>query len=149
MTAEVLPDRIRSKFVASESGCWEWQAGRNAAGYGIVGFGPGSRSHLAHRVTFLLVRGPIPAGLELDHLCQNRRCVNPDHLEPVVHRENVRRADMSGNGAEFRDRDSCSQGHRYTPENTLHRVRNGSPRRICRACHARNAAASRRRLNAV
>jgi hypothetical protein len=69
--------------------CWVWQWSLKGDGYGqAVGpNGPGK----AHRIVYERLRGPIPAGLELDHLCRNPLCVNPDHLEPVTHQENLRR----------------------------------------------------------
>ena len=70
--------------------CWLWQGGVNKT----TGYGKGFRlanEELAHRVAYALVKGYIPDGLELDHLCRNRRCVNPDHLEAVTHTVNVRR----------------------------------------------------------
>jgi hypothetical protein len=83
-------------------GCWEYTGLRNRYGYGTIS--TGSRlnhsiaQRLAHRVLYEAMRGPIPDGLELDHLCGNRGCVNPGHLEPVTHIENVARA--------WKDRDS-------------------------------------------
>ena len=62
-------------------GCWEWRGAGSANGYGS--FRVGSRNLCAHRVSYELLVGPIPAGLQIDHVCPNRRCVNPDHLEPV------------------------------------------------------------------
>lgn len=69
--------------------CWLWAAGLNRDGYGR--FGVSGTKLGAHRVAYELLRGPIPDGLELDHLCRAPCCVNPDHLEPVTHRENCRR----------------------------------------------------------
>ena len=73
--------------------CWNWTAGTSAKGYGCFRLGghDGKRTS-AHRVAYELLVGPIPDGLELDHLCRNRRCVNPDHLEPVTGDENKRRS---------------------------------------------------------
>ena len=65
------------------SSCWEWTGTIRKDGYA---------SGAQHRLYYVRAKGPIPAGLELDHLCNNKRCVNPDHLEPVTHAENVRRA---------------------------------------------------------
>ena len=75
------------------SGCWEWVGRTGKDGYGSVGAARNSR--LAHRVSYEWWMGDIPDGLEIDHLCRNRACVRPDHLEPVTHMENVRRGWVS------------------------------------------------------
>jgi len=85
----------------------------------------------AHRLSYETEIGPIPEGLELDHLCRVRSCVNPLHLEPVTHQENVRR----GEGANFwRNKTHCPQGHEYTEENTGISNRNNEKCRYCREC---------------
>ncbi|MGZ6854085.1 MAG: HNH endonuclease [Mycobacteriaceae bacterium] len=77
--------------------------------------------------------GPIPRGLELDHLCRNRRCVNPDHLEPVSHRENCHRAELGVAAADImRSRTHCPRGHKYDQSNTY---RTPKGYRVCRTCH--------------
>ena len=75
--------------------CWEWTGAVDADGYGRISVkGPkGHRMALAHRVAFELTRGPMRRGLQADHLCRNRHCVNPIHIEPVTSAENTRRGD--------------------------------------------------------
>lgn len=75
--------------VAKSDGCWQWMAARTPKGYGQ--FAPHRRHVYAHRYVYELVVGPIPEGLTIDHLCRNRGCVRPDHLEVVTRGENTRR----------------------------------------------------------
>jgi hypothetical protein len=86
----------------------------------------------AHRVTYALVKGPIPAGLQLDHLCRNTSCVNPNHLEAVTTRENTMRS--TGLSALNAKKTHCLRGHEFTPENTY--VKRGDGARVCRQCAA-------------
>jgi hypothetical protein len=108
--------------------CVEWRGAVTSAGYGSVADGKGS-SLLAHRVAYEQVFGPIPAGMTLDHLCRNRRCVNPDHLEPVTNRENILRG--TSPSAVHARKTHCPKGHSYSAENTYTKPR-GS--RECRTC---------------
>ena len=102
-----LPERIEQKFTRG-LGCWEWTAA-TANGYGYVW--SDGRVQPAHRVVYEGLKEPIPDGLHIDHTCHNRRCVNPEHLEPVTCGENTRRG-----YAERGRRTHCKRGHRYTPE---------------------------------
>ncbi|MEV4271931.1 HNH endonuclease signature motif containing protein [Micromonospora aurantiaca (nom. illeg.)] len=90
----------------------------------------------AHRIAYEMKRGPVPDGLELDHLCRNRRCVRPAHLEPVTRRTNLLRGETIP--ARLAERTHCRHGHEFTPENTYQW--RGS--RFCRTCRA--AAQARR-----
>lgn len=112
------------------NGCWLWMSGCSGGGYGQVNDGKkGGRR--AHRVAYELVVGPIPDGLYLDHLCENPRCVNPDHLEPVTPRVNTLRARTSI--AAINDsKTHCPQGHPYDKDNTRHKPANGG--RVCMTC---------------
>jgi hypothetical protein len=84
---------LRMIAIDIQTGCWNWTGNTNkVTGYGYVYVGPGKQG-IAHRAAYRELVGPIPAGLVLDHLCRNKRCVNPKHLEPVTQGENVRRGD--------------------------------------------------------
>ena len=118
--------RLRRYFEPGP-GCWEWTGYVMSNGYGLAK-DAAWRARTAHRVVYEALVGPIPDGLELDHLCRNRRCVNPAHLEPVSHQENVRRAFVGRRNS----RTHCTNGHEYTPGNTyLSRV---SGYKSCRVC---------------
>lgn len=80
--------------VDEETGCWVWQRARTSSGYGQKCL-PGSVVVMAHRWHFEQVRGSIPEGMQLDHLCRNRPCVNPDHLEIVTNQENAHRGNCT------------------------------------------------------
>jgi hypothetical protein len=111
--------------------CWEWN-GAMSNGYGVFNHvrGKGMRSH---RYAYLQLVGPIPDGLVLDHLCRNRRCCNPAHLEPVSNRENILRGDSFG--AVNARKTHCPQGHTYDEANTYVDARGCRHCRICRAAH--------------
>ncbi len=127
----MLPDRIMQKISPEpNSGCWLWTASLNWRGYGQVrSNGP---VRMAHRVVYEAYKGGIPDGLQLDHLCRVRSCVNPDHLEPVTPKENVRRGNFGHGGDRNLIKTRCPKGHPYEGDN-LYVRRNGS--RQCRACH--------------
>jgi hypothetical protein len=125
-----LPLRFWDKVIVSPSGCWCWTAARVPTGYGQ--FWDGERLQLSHRVSFTVLTGPVPEGLQLDHLCRNRGCCNPAHLEPVTCSVNVLRGTGPRNNvARCKRITHCPKGHEYTPENT--RVRGNW--RGCWTCH--------------
>lgn len=95
-------------------GCWIWTASTDQKGYGRIT--RNNRKHSAHRYMYKLLVGPIPDGLELDHLCRVTSCVNPAHLEPVTTRENLRRSTAASTLNALKTH--CPAGHEYTPENT-------------------------------
>ncbi|AVZ72963.1 HNH endonuclease [Streptomyces lunaelactis] len=119
----------------NENGCLLWTAGKTSRGYGA--FDHCGRKVVAHRFAYAALVGPVPEGLELDHLCRDRACVTPDHLEPVTHVENVRRGDAGTNQAV---KTHCPQGHEYDDANTYAAPGN---RRRCRGCHREHMRARR------
>lgn len=82
---EPVEDRIARKYNIVESGCWEWTDHIGPRGYGTLRVGGKKGKKIdAHRIVYETFVGPIPEGLEIDHLCRNRACIYPDHLEPVT-----------------------------------------------------------------
>jgi len=115
-------------YAVRTDGCWQWVRRFNDGGYGIIVIG--GRRNRAHRVFYEAAKGPVPSGLVLDHLCRNRGCVNPDHLEPVTNRVNILRGEAPS--AKRARQTHCHRGHEFTTENTYDPGRGG---RACRQCH--------------
>ncbi len=102
-----------------ENNCWEWLVELNHGGYAVL-VDPKIHKRKrvrGHRLVYNLAKGDVPEGLVLDHLCRNRKCVNPEHLEIVTHKENT----LRGNGptARFSGRSHCVNGHAFSGENLL------------------------------
>lgn len=132
-----VEDRFWPKVDKSDpGGCWLWTAAKGKGGYGNFGVTPRKTAY-AHRFAYELMVGAIPEGLQLDHLCRNKACVNPAHLEPVTCKENLERGvNVGAAGARLqREKTHCAHGHEFTPENT-HRYRG---QRVCRECSRINA----------
>lgn len=121
----MLPARIAIRIaIDSDTGCWNWTGSCQPNGYGRSSVG--STKWLAHRLVYTLLVGEIPCGLDLDHLCRNRRCVNPEHLEPVTRKINLLRGERA-------NRTHCPQGHLIDGWDRLREVR------VCRRCHSQRA----------
>lgn len=109
------------------TGCWLWTRDLNEKGYAKIVVPGKQRRVRASRYAYQMFCGPIPDGLTIDHLCSQRRCVNPSHLEAVSHRENVDRA--------TRARTHCRRGHLLSHENVRLVIRGKYVKRDCRTCH--------------
>lgn len=128
-------ERLHKKIEVSSGGCWEWKACLTKAGYGQIRID--GKTLYTHRVTYQHYKGILVPRLELDHLCRNRKCCNPEHLEQVTRKINQHRG-FSPAGIQARQT-HCKRGHPFIPENMINRS-NG--RRICKIC-----ANTLRRLN--
>lgn len=143
-----LSERLMAKVIKDASGCWQYTGKPNPVN-GYCTIGDQSRQRPAHRVAYEIFVGPIPEGMEIDHLCHtmdqacpggiecpHRRCVNPAHLEPVTRTENNRRS-LSPSAVNQR-KTHCAKGHEFSVENTIAKTiqtpSGPNPRRACREC---------------
>jgi hypothetical protein len=139
-TADEVKSILQSRSAPDGNGCRVWMGPITNAGYGRMAWtGTGRIEYGAHRIAYLAFVGPIPSGLVVDHLCRNRLCVNPEHLEPVTVRENVMRSPIAQAAINAR-KTHCPKGHPYTSENTT----GGPNARACRTCLASRPRSNRR-----
>lgn len=124
---------IRQFRVNDETGCWEWTGKLRKDGYAEF---HAEITMRAHRFAYVHHIGTIPEGMQIDHLCRNRSCVNPDHLEAVTHAENMRRSARAL-------LTHCPHGHPYDDENTYRPPRGGRECRICREARHKIQVATR------
>ena len=127
-------DRIIKRFVVKTESCWLW-TGKKDYGYGRVGMN--GVSYRAHRLIYETIKGPIPEGMVIDHLCRNHSCVNPDHLEPVTARENCVRGISPP--SENSRKTHCKQGHPLSGENLYEYTYKGKLWRSCKTCRFENS----------
>lgn len=116
-----LQERLLAKIEKRDGGytspCWFWTGAMFQNGYAAIK--AGRRAARAHRVSYETFIGPIPDDLTIDHLCRNKSCVNPDHLEPVTNKENFLRAVFpKTHGFNKREKTHCPKGHAYDTQNT-------------------------------
>jgi len=132
--------RFESRFTVDESGCWLWTWNVKASGYATMSVN--NKMEWVHRLSYEALVGPIPAGLQIDHLCRVHNCVNPEHLEPVTSRENTIRgyaARSAANGGLplSSATTSCMLGHE---RNEVNSYMNAKGLVICRVCQRRRQA---------
>lgn len=127
-----LASRLLMQIEVVENGCWEWRGPKTRGGYGS--FCSEGRMVYAHRESYRLFCGDIPAGECIDHLCRNRGCVNPNHLQAVSYRLNSLRGANPDLTRERSKKATCWNGHAMTPENTYSYQRKGYDCRGCLTC---------------
>jgi len=131
-----LPLNMQNKIAADTSGCWNWTGATNSSGYSSVFYG--GKSWLGHRVAYTVTVGQIPVGLTIDHLCRNKGCVNPEHLEAVTGAENNRRAAEAIT--------HCRHGHSLAGDNLQIKHRARGDQRVCATCNRETSRSYRERI---
>ena len=136
-----IRDRLLVGTEQLQNGCWQWKGALDKSGYGHISIPGASRSNrkkLAHRVSYQTFVGPIPDGNPIDHLCQNRGCINPTHLEPVSQKLNNQRSITKGHSIVnvHHAKTHCPHGHAYDLLNTyFFKNKEGYTLRMCRNCN--------------
>lgn len=116
--------------------CWAWTGAKFPSGYGAFWFD--GKTERAHVASWRMVSGEVPEGMEIDHKCGRADCVNPEHLEPVTHQENIRRSRKGNRGSKNAAKTHCPHGHAYDEANTItSQTPSGGTKRECRECGRR------------
>lgn len=141
--------KIAERVTVDGYECWIWQGNKLPKGYGVISFG-GSTAY-THRLMYEGEHGPIPAGMQIDHLCRQPSCCNPAHLEVVTPQENTLRGNSPRLARERGGKKThCPRGHAYTDENTYVSAKGGKSCRICRSLkHAEWAEKRRQRARST
>lgn len=123
------------RLIDKDRDCWVWTGSVSKAGYGriCISDNGSKRTRSAHRVSYETFKGEIPEGLTIDHLCKNRKCINPNHLEAVTIKENVHRGNPLWK--QQMARTHCPKGHEYTEDNIYrYTTKHGGTCRNCKTC---------------
>lgn len=126
-----LKERFEYFTDKTQGKCWKWNGAKTILGYGTTIYE--GKLYMAHRLSFEFYKKIIPVGYVIDHLCRNPNCVNPDHLDAVTHRENLRRGVFPN-----RAKNQCPKGHEYTNENVYLKGPYGDWRE-CKICRRNNS----------
>lgn len=120
-------DRLLSKAIVKDD-CWGWKAATTSGGYASMKWTQGNAVHWkAHRISYLLFKGPLKPGMVIDHSCHNKKCVNPNHLRQVTQRFNVIDNSRGGTARLNSLKTKCPKGHEYTYWENI-------KRRVCKQC---------------
>ena len=131
-TTNEIKKYIQDRILVSNTGCWEWTKSLTHNGYAQATIK--NKNWKIHRLSYEIYKGEIPIGLCIDHLCENRKCINPDHLEAVTQKENVFRSNKTLAGINLR-KTVCKNGHLFSGKNLkIYTKLDGRKMRICKTC---------------
>ena len=135
--------RFLNKINDTKGVCWEWCGTKSTDGYGMFFLNKKMRS--AHRISYELFKDDIPQGLVIDHLCRNRKCVNPNHLDIVTNQENCIRGLTGKINNHNKRKTQCPKGHKLEGDNLLPHILKNYGFRQCKTCHYQRESNSRKK----